>query len=212
MDTALQSLFQAMDHASLIWQQAIYRLGWSHAAVASAYGAAAWLCFLNMQIEEEALGSCALWWIAAVLMCLLGVNTVLQADVLVTQTFRALSRLQGWYGQRRALQYLVIGLITMAVLTTFNSRTRLSQKLNSCSGVKAGAVSAGLLALMLLFVVRLVSAHGTDAVLSMRLFGLSIGRWFEMACITSVMWGALRSLRRPWANPQPQRKDIDRHV
>jgi hypothetical protein len=64
-------------------------------------------------------------------------------------------------------------------------------------------VSAGLLALLLLFAVRLVSAHGTDAVLNVRLLGVSIGRLFELACLAWVMWGALFSLRRPFANPKP---------
>lgn len=208
----MQSLYQATEHASPIWQQAIYHLSWSHGLVACAYGVAAWLCFLNVQTEEEALGSCALWWAATVLLCLLAANVALQVEVFVTQTLRALAKLQGWYGQRRVLQYLLIGLMALTVLLALNSRPWLSQSFRPRAQTHTGAVSAGLLALLMLFAVRLVSAHGTDAVLNVRLLGVSIGRLFELACLSWVMWGALCSLRRPFANPKPCPLGIDRHV
>ena len=203
MDNPLQSLYQAMEHASPIWQHAIYRLRWSHGLVASAYGVAAWLCFLNVQTEESVHRSCTLWCTATVLLCLLGANVVLQADVFVTQICRALARSQGWYGQRRVLQYLLIGFMALAVLVALNSRTWLSQRFRPYSQPNTCGVSAGLLALLMLFSVRLVSAHGTDAVLNVRLVGASIGRLFELVCIAWVMRGALCSLRRPFANPKP---------
>lgn len=212
MDSAMHSLYQAIEHASPIWQQAIHRLSWSHGLVASAYGAAAWLCFLNVQAEEEAQGSCALWWAATVLLCLLGANVVLQADVFVTQTLRALARLQGWYGQRRVLQYVVIGLMALAVLLALNSKIWRLQRFRPYAQTHAGAVRAGLLALLVLFAVRLVSAHGTDAVLNVRLLGVSVGRWFELAGLVWVIRGALSSLYRPILIPQPHLTSIDRHV
>ncbi|OQW86163.1 MAG: hypothetical protein BWK72_18595 [Rhodoferax ferrireducens] len=212
MDSFVHSLYQAIEHASPIWQQAIHRLSWSHGLVASAYGAAAWLCFLNVQAEKEAQGSCALCWAATVLLCLLGANVVLQADVFVTQTLRTMARLQDWYGQRRVLQYVVIGLMALAALLALNSRIWLSQRFRPNAQTHTGAVSAGLLALLMLFAVRLVSAHGTDAVLDVRLLGVSIGRLFELACLACVMWGALCSLRWPFANPKPYPQGIDHHV
>lgn len=220
MDSALHGLYQATEYASPIWQQAVYRLSWSHGLVAAAYAVAAWLCFLNVEIEEEALGSCAPWCWATVLLCLLGANVVLQADVFATQTLRALARLQGWYGQRRALQYLLIGLMAMAALLALNSRHWLAQSLKHHAQPHTGAVSAGLLALLMLFAVRLVSAHGTDAVLNVRLLGVSMGRLFELAGLFWVMWGAWCSLRQPFAtshlnakpNPKPCPQGIDPHV
>ena len=212
MDNPLQSLYQAMEHASPIWQHAIYRLRWSHGLVASAYGVAAWLCFLNVQTEEEVQGSGTLWCAATVLLCLLGVNVVLQADVFVTQTFRALAKSQGWYGQRRVLQYLLIGFLALAVLVALNSRTWLSQELRPDVQTNTVAVSGGLLALMLLLAVRLVSAHGTDSVLNVRLLGVSIGRFFELAGIAWVMWGALSCLRLPFVKSKPYPRGTDRHV
>ena len=212
MDIAIQSLYQATKHASPIWQQAVYHLSWSHGLVASAYGVAAWLCFLNVQTEEEAQGSCALWCAATVLLCLLGANVVLQADVLVTQTIRTLARLQGWYGQRREWQYLLIGFMALAVLLALNSKIRQLQRFRPYVQTHTVAVSAALLALLMLFAVRLVSAHGTDAVLNVRLLGVSIGRLFELAGIASVVWGALFSLHRPLANPKRYLQGIDRHV
>lgn len=214
MSNALQSLYQAIEHASPIWQQAVYHLSWSHGLVASTYGLAAWLCLLNGQTEKQVLGSCALWCAAAVFLCLLGANVVLQADVWVTQTLRAWVQLQGWYGQRRVWQYLVLGLLALAVLLALRSKMGLSPTFRRSTQASAGAASAGLLALLLLFVVRLVSAHGTDAVLNARLVGIAVGRFFELAGLAWVMWGAWCSLRQPWANPNPKlcQRGINRHV
>lgn len=203
MDSAMHSLCQAMEQASPLWQQAVDRLGWSHAALVGAYVLAAWLCFLNVQLEEEANGSSTLWWAATVLLCLLGANVVLQADVWVTQTLRALARLQGWYGQRRDWQYLLIGLMALAVPFATNSKIWRLPSFRANAQTRTGALSAGLLALLMLFAVRLVSAHGTDAVLNVRLLGVSMGRLLELAFLAWVMWGAAFSTRRPLANPQP---------
>jgi len=214
----MDSVYQAMAHASPIWQQAVAHLSWSHGLMVGAYGVAAWLCLLNGQTEKEALGSCAQWCAAAVLLGLLGANVVLQADVLATQTLRAWVRLQGWYGQRRVWQYLVLGGVALAVLLALRSRIWLSPEFRPCAQAKAGAVSAGLLALLLLLAVRMVSAHGTDAVLNVRLAGISMGRFFELAGLAWVIWGAWCSMRQPWvmfnpnSNIQPCPRGSSRHV
>jgi hypothetical protein len=191
MDSAMPSLYQVIEHANPIWQQAVYNLSWSHGLVASAYGVAAWFCFLNVQTEDDVQESCALWCTATVLMCLLGVNVVLQADVFVIQMCRALAKLQGWYGQRRELQYFVIGFIA---LIAFGLGRLIFQQPKHFTDTFPSSVSTGILALLLLLAVRVVSAHGTDAVINTRIAGLSMGRLFELVGISLVMCGALHSL------------------
>jgi hypothetical protein len=197
MDNITQSLYLAVEQASPIWQRAISQLSWWHALIASGYGLAAWFCFLNAQVTKEELVPCSIWCIAAALMCLLGANVVLQADEFLTQVCRALARLQGWYGQRRELQYRVIGLFALAALGV---GFWLFQWFGNHSQRHTGVVSLGLLALLLLLAVRTVSAHGTDAVIYARFVGISMGRFFELTGIALVMSGALRSLFQPWAN------------
>lgn len=205
----MDSIYQAIGTATPIWQQAVFHLGRWHALVAGAYGVAAWLCFLNARLIKEAWGVDSTWCVAAVLMCLLGANVVLQGDVFVTQTFRALARLQGWYGQRSELQYLAIGFIALAVL---GLGVRIFQRIGSGAQTDSDAVSAGLLALLLLLCVRTVSAHGTDVVINVRLAGFSMGRFLELACLGWVIVGALRSLYLPSAAPETRRTGSARHV
>jgi hypothetical protein len=209
MDNAVQSLYQAIDYASPIWQQAVYRLNASHGLVACAYGVAAWLCFMNVEMTKETLVPCSIWCSATVLLCLLGANVVLQADVFVTQMCRALARLQGWYGQRRELQYLLIGSMAPVVL---GAGFWLFKRLEANAQPGSGAVGAGLLALVLLLAVRAVSAHGTDAVLNARLVDVSLGRLFELSGIAWVMVGASRNLRQPCGTPKSCLRSTDRHV
>lgn len=202
-------VYPAFEYALPIWQQAVFHLRWSHGLVAAAYGLAAWLCFLNAQLTKEALGSCAMWCVAAALLCLLGGNLMLQGDVFVSHAFRAFARLQGWYGQRRELQYLVLALMA---LTLPGIGYLWFQRLEPNAPTGVGAVLAGLHVLVFLFGVRMVSAHGTDAVLNARMAGLSIGRLCELAGIASVMVGAWRSLRQPGAHLKPSKSGGDAHV
>ncbi len=203
------SFVQAIEYAHPIWQEAIFNLGWGHGLVASAYGVAAWLGFLNARVARQTQGDCSIWCGAALLMCLLGANTVLQGDVFATQLFRALSRLQGWYGHRREFQYAAIGLIALIALSL---GFWIFQRFETYAQIHSGSVSAGLIALLLLLAVRTVSAHGTDAVMNSRYLGLSVGRLFELAGIGWVMWGALRNLHLPWVNPETYQTGKGHHV
>lgn len=193
----MDNVYQAIEYATPIWQQAVFQLNWPHGLVAGAYGAVAWLCFLNARLTKEAFGRCSIWCVAVMLLCFLGANVLLQGDVFVTHVVRTLARLQGWYEQRRELQYLLIGLVALSVLV-LGYKTR--QRFELYTPSEVGMVSAGLLALVLLLAMRTVSAHGTDAVINTRFAGLSTGRLLELLGITSVALGALRNLRQPLAN------------
>ncbi len=205
----MDNIYQAVEVASPIWQQAVFRLSWWHGLVAVAYGVAAWLCFLNARATREAQGSCAMWCVAAALLCLMGANVMLQGDVFVTQMCRALARLQGWYGQRRELQYLALGLVALAVL---GLGLRAFQRFKPHAQSHTDAASAALLALLVLLALRTVSAHGTDAMVNARFFGLSVGRLFELAGIAWVTLSALRNLRQPSTNPESYPSGTGRHV
>lgn len=205
----MDSLVQASEYAHPIWQDAIFHLGWGHGLVAGAYGVAAWLCFLNARVVRQTQGHCSIWCAAALLMCLLGANIVLQGDVFITQLFRALSRQQGWYGHRREFQYAAIGLIALIALSL---GFWIFQRSETYVQIHSGSVSVGLITLLLLLAVRTVSAHGTDAVINSRYLGMSVGRLFELAGIGWVMWGALRNLYLPWVNPEPYQHGKGHHV
>ena len=184
-------IFQVFSTAVPVWEQALRQVSWYQCIVAMAYFGAAWLCFLNAHIAKGALEANFIWYAAVGTLCVLGANTLLHGDVFVTHIFRSAAKLEGWYGQRRLVQYLVIaGLTLMALVAAY----WLHSKFTACN-VPSESVALGLTALVIVLLVRTVSAHGTDAVMNYHVLGISLGRLFELACIGFVLHGALGCLR-----------------
>jgi len=187
----METLRQAFDIAAPMWTQALERLSWSHGLVTVAYLLAAWFCLMNGHIARAAGETHKIWLLAASVLCLLGANTLLQVEVLLTHMLRAIAKMEGWYGGRRELQYAVVGLLALLAWPVW---LRLRTAFNS-SHSASGPVVWGLTLVLLVFVLRLVSAHGTDALLNLRVLGLSLGRLTELAGLGLVMHGCLRCLR-----------------
>jgi len=187
-------LVQALGLAEPIWEQSLDRVGWLHLLLLAAYFGAAWLCFVNAHIASQARHSMenpAVWYVAAAVLCVLGVNAMLQLDVLLTATMRAVARLDGWYAQRRVLQYQGLGGLALLVLLSWN-RLRAAYV---AAARDAAPVALGLSLVLLLLLLRTVSAHGTDAVLNLDVLGYSLGRWLELGALGLVLLGSLRGLR-----------------
>jgi hypothetical protein len=187
----MDTLIQALDDATGVWEHAIAQLNWHSGIVVLAYVGAAWLCVVNGHISRQNQQAHVFWFLGAAMLCLLGVNTVLQADLFFTQLLRAIAKLQGWYAQRRELQYTAVLLLGLIFLLSINRlRALLSE-----ADLPSELVAVGLAALLLLFLTRMVSAHNTDLVLNLRLAGVSIGRLLEFAAIGLVIQGARNCLR-----------------
>jgi hypothetical protein len=189
--TLMDKLSQAFGNAIPTWEQAIMALSWYHGIILVVYLGAAWLCLLNAQIAKDEEATTFIWYLAAIALCLLGVNAVLRGDVFVTLFLRSLALLQGWYEERRLLQDLTIGALVFAFLFAA-SRWRVNF---AATDLPSGSMAFGLAVLIALLALRTVSAHGTDAVLNLRLAGVSVGRLLEFAGLGLVLHGALRCLR-----------------
>jgi len=187
----MDTLLQAFDMAVPIWAQALGRVSWSHGVFTAIYLLAAWLCLLNGHIARAARETHKVWCVAAAALCLLAANTLLQSEVLLTHVLRAIAKSQGWYGGRRELQYAVVGLLALLGWLVW---LRLRSAFTTSHSASEPVVW-GLTLVLLVFALRLVSAHGTDAVLNLRLAGLSMGRLTELAGLGLVVHGSLRCLR-----------------
>lgn len=187
----METLLLAFDMATPVWVQTLERLSWGHGLITASYLLAAWLCLLNGHIAQAARERHKVWLLAAGALCLLGANTLLQSEILVTHLLRTIAKAEGWYGGRRALQYTVVGLLVLLAWPIW-LRLRTAFKISHSA---SGPVVWGLTLVLLVFGLRLVSAHGTDAVLNQRLSGLSVGRILELAGLGLVMHGCLRCLR-----------------
>jgi hypothetical protein len=187
----MDTLYQATAIATQVWQTAIDDVSWRHALIAAVYLASAWLCLLNGHISQVARQPHVVWYFAGIVLCLLSANTVLHADVFVTHLMRAIAKLQGWYGARRTLQYAAVIVLALVVMLSANWL----RPVFAASEVPSETVTFGLASLLLLFALRVVSAHGTDTLLNGHLAGVSVGRLLELAGIGLVVHGARRSLR-----------------
>jgi hypothetical protein len=183
--------FKALDDAAGVWEHAITQLNWHSGIVVLAYVGAAWLCLVNAHISRQNQQAHVFWYLGAATLCLLGVNTVLQADLFVTHLLRAIAKLQGWYAQRRELQYGAVLLLGIIFLLSINWL----RALLSNTELPSELVAVGLTGLLMLFLTRMVSAHNTDLVLNLRLAGVSVGRLLEFAAIGLVIQGARNCLR-----------------
>jgi hypothetical protein len=187
----MDSIIQAFSSAAPVWEQAVLKSTWYHAVIVLAYLGAAWLCLLNGHIAKAAQEGDRIWYLAAVALCLLGVNTVLHGDIFLTHFVRALAKMEGWYVQRRWLQYGLVALLAPIILLV----AVWLRSAFSASDVPSESVALGLALVLIIVSVRTVSAHGTDAVLNFHLAGVSFGRLLEFAGIGLVMHGALKCLR-----------------
>jgi hypothetical protein len=184
-------VYQASATAAQVWQSAIAQVSWFHIAIATTYLGSAWLCMLNGHISQLARQSHTVWYFAVGVLCLLGVNTILHADLFITHFIRAIAKLQGWYGARRTLQYVAVIVLALVALISSNWL----RGVFTASEVPSQTVTFGLAVLILIFALRVVSAHGTDALLNWRLAGVSFGRLLELIGIGLVVHGARKCLR-----------------
>ncbi len=187
MDAALEVVYGAAG----VWEQALAGLSWYHGVIAAAYLGVAWTCLVNGYIARTERDPHRVWYLTALLLCLLAINTLLRGDVFVTHMLRGLAKIEGWYGVRRPLQYLAEFLLAVFLLFLFG---RLRREL-TVGAVQSESVAFGLVLLLLLLALRTVSAHGTDAIINLYLAGVSVGRWFELGGLALVLQGALHGLR-----------------
>ncbi len=191
MDTLVQTWAQTEP----VWEQALESVGWLHLLLLLAYFGAAWLCFLNGHIASQARDSDEnpmVWYAAAALLGVLAVNTMLQLDVLLTATLRALARLDGWYEQRRTYQYEGLAALALLVLLSWN-RLRAAY-VAAARDAAPVALGLSLVLLLLLLLLKTVSAHHVDAVLNLDVLGFTLRRWLELGALGLVLLGARRGL------------------
>jgi len=186
----MEFVLQAITSANAVWLQAVRQVGWHHAVIACLYMAAACLCYLHPHVLQNELKSANVWRVVTILLFVLATNTVLQGDVWLTHTLRALAKAADWYEGRRHWQYpATVVLVLLAVAATRWLDASLAHP-----GNPQNQLVLGLMLLLLLVSLRTVSAHGTDALLNLRWLGLSLGRACELIGLGLVLQGCWRSL------------------
>jgi hypothetical protein len=128
------------------------------------------------------------WLVVAVVMAFLCVNKQLDLQSLLTDIGRVLSRQEGWYEQRRGFQRLfVVGVLAAAVGFGGWSIWRFREFWKSHK-----LLAGGMLFLLTFIVVRAISFHHFDVVISTRVLGVRMNWVFELTGIFLVSLAATR--------------------
>jgi hypothetical protein len=128
-------------------------------------------------------------WIAiAVLFLVLGICREFDIQSAITDYWRSVARHQGWYGDRRSFQPVIILAIGMGFLIAL---VMLGKALPNLSPITQLAVM-GAIMLLAYIAVRAVSLHDVDVLAGMTVLGLRLGWIMEFSGIFMVILAARR--------------------
>jgi hypothetical protein len=166
-------------------------IGW---VTVVAYGAAALVCYLCQRDAQR--GPHHRFWLGMTLIMLaLGVNKQLDLQTWFTEVGRDLAIEQGWWENRRTVQFYLIAALIVAALVSSGWIRSFTKALDNCARLAA----TGLLLLFVFVVIRAASFHHIDEFLGMKLQELSFNALLELSGIGMVLFFAFakaRSLRQ----------------
>ncbi len=126
------------------------------------------------------------WRTIAILFVALGINKQLDLQSALTEIGRVLAHYQGWYENRRAVQFTFIGVVGALCLIAALTLLAMIWKTPPATWLAAGGTI-----LVLLFVgVRAASFHHIDELINARIFGLRWNWILEMGGIMLVLLAA----------------------
>jgi hypothetical protein len=168
-------------------------VGW---ATVVAFFATAGLCvatarLVAVRVPGEHAGRQALIWrMVALLLIALGINKQLDLQGLLVAIGRAVAERQGWYEDRRRVQFLfilvVLGISATGFMTLlWGARRRLKEY---------GWLLAGTATIIAFIVVRAVSFHHFQEFFSFPIGGVKIHRLLELSAIALLAVAALKRL------------------
>ena len=167
-----------------------------------AYGVATVLCFLAAIRQPASSGSRdapmqrRLWAGLGTVMAFLGLNKQFDLQSLLTDIGRVLANRDGWYGQRRTIQFwfvVAVGAASVAAFLFLAKKTR--------SAFRGRILLLVGVCLLLLFVVmRAASFHHVSVFLNWRILGFKVNWILELGGIALVAGSAAQAARHPWAN------------
>jgi hypothetical protein len=130
------------------------------------------------------------WSVICLLMILLGINKQLDLQTLFAEVGRQVANAQGWYYQRRTVQFWFIVAFGTAVLVTFLSFVIIMRDLFR----RFMFALTGLFFLLSFVIIRAASFHHFDEILGFRFFGTRVHRLLELIGIFSILIAGLKEI------------------
>lgn len=167
-----------------------------------AYAVATWFAFQEWRHRKVGAPDQHIWLGVAVLMALLCLNKQFDVQTLFTEVGRQISRMGGWYQQRRLIQSLFVVFIIAGAAgfgIWFSRRYHRFFMTHRFLGL-------GLLFLLTFIVVRAVSFHHIDEFLHTDIQGFRANWILELGAISLIILAAMR--KRKWRRPAVQESDV----
>lgn len=131
------------------------------------------------------------WLFLAVVLLLLGVNKQLDLQSALTAGGRCIARLQGWYAERRQVQFLfILGIGVLCIAVLLGAAVRMRGALR-----RIGVALLGFGLLLGFVAVRAVGFHHFDALLHTDVLGAQMNWVLELGGISLILLNALAVLR-----------------
>ena len=163
-------------------------MGW---VTVAAYVLAAFLSVRCAHLEQRSQAHRLFWWFLACVLAVLGLNKQLDLQTLLTQIGRDLAVAQGWYEERRKVQFVFIALLAAFGL---GAQMVLFRAVRTLGSEVRWAV-AGLVFLMIFIIARATSFHHVDLMLHMEIGGWRLNWILELGGIACITLAVLRRLR-----------------
>lgn len=151
-------------------------------------------CVLAAQVWRRLKGrpGRAFWGLIAVMMLFLGINKQLDLQSALTALGRCMAQAQGWYEDRRVVQFAFIAVLLIAMLLAFRAGLRAMRGQLRQNGI----AFLGLAILCAFVAVRAVGMHVVDALIGQQVLGLPANYLFENAGLLLIALNAAAILRR----------------
>jgi hypothetical protein len=139
------------------------------------------------------------WSTICILMILLGINKQLDLQSLFTEVGRQVARHEGWYDNRRIVQFLFIILFGTTALVSFLLFAFVMRDLFR----RFWLAFIGLFILIVFIIIRAASFHHIDEMLRIRFFDLKMNWILELTGIYIIVIAAMLDLSTCGATTPP---------
>ena len=164
-------------------------MGWFTAGsyLACAIVAALYATFLNQMEERKA---CKFWFVISLLMVFLGINKQLDLQSLFAEIGRQVAIAQGWYPDRRPVQFSFILAFTTMAAGAFIWFARRHREFFR----RYMLAFCGLFILLSFVVIRAAAFHHFDEVIQYDLHGIKMNWVLELAGIYMIILAGLKEI------------------
>lgn len=182
----------ALQVANDKWLPMLHHITWVQYGFALAYLICSWMCLVSGAGAHQAGEKAGGWFLSCFVLLMMAIETILQFNNLLVLLMRAYARSEGWYGERRYWQAIVVaGVIALAVLVVLWLRKRQQEDWHL-----QGNVIFGMSILVVLELMRNISLHHVDAVLNISLgAGIRVERAIEFVGLVLVFIGTRQWLQ-----------------